>query len=101
MGVGLAAASDFSLMSIAATSRQVVYVALAGNLLVAATKAGAAFWTGNSAMFSEALHSFVDCGNEVLLLYGQHRASLRPDAEHPLGHGRELYFWSFIVAWSL
>ena len=98
MGVGLAAANDFSLMSIAPTSRQVVYVALAGNLLVAATKAGAAFWTGSSAMFSEALHSFVDCGNEVLLLYGQHRASLRPDAEHPLGHGRELYFWSFIVA---
>jgi cation diffusion facilitator family transporter len=85
-------------MSIAPTSRQVVYVALAGNLLVAATKAGAAFWTGSSAMFSEALHSFVDCANEVLLLYGQHRASLRPDAEHPLGHGRELYFWSFIVA---
>jgi cation diffusion facilitator family transporter len=49
-------------------------------------------------MFSEALHSFVDCGNQVLLLYGQYRASRRPDPEHPLGHGRELYFWSFIVA---
>jgi cation diffusion facilitator family transporter len=82
----------------APTSKQVVYAALLGNLLVAATKAAAAFWTGSSAMTSEAIHSFVDSGNEVLLLYGQHRAARRPDAEHPLGHGRELYFWSFIVA---
>lgn len=80
------------------TSRQVVYAALLGNLLVAGTKAGAALWTGSSAMMSEAIHSLVDSGNEVLLLYGQHRASLPPDEEHPLGHGRELYFWSFIVA---
>jgi cation diffusion facilitator family transporter len=76
----------------------VVYAALLGNLLVAATKAGAALWTGSSAMMSEAIHSLVDSGNEVLLLYGQHRASLPPNEEHPLGHGRELYFWSFIVA---
>src|SRR5258708_737296 len=85
-------------MPTAPTSRQVVYVALAGNLLVAATKTAAAFWTGSSAMMSEALHSFVDSVNEILLLYGQYRASRRPDAQHPLGHGRELYFWSFIVA---
>jgi cation diffusion facilitator family transporter len=85
-------------MSAVPTSRQVVYAALAGNLLVATTKTIAALWTGSSAMMSEALHSFVDSVNEVLLLYGQHRASRRPDAEHPLGHGRELYFWSFIVA---
>jgi cation diffusion facilitator family transporter len=85
-------------MSTAPTSRQVVYVALAGNLLVAATKTAAAFWTGSSAMMSEALHSFVDSVNEILLLYGQYRSSRRPDAQHPLGHGRELYFWSFIVA---
>jgi cation diffusion facilitator family transporter len=85
-------------MPTAPTSRQVVYVALAGNLLVAATKAVAAFWTGSSAMMSEALHSLVDSVNEILLLYGQYRASRRPDAQHPLGHGRELYFWSFIVA---
>ena len=80
------------------TSRHVVYAALAGNLLVAATKAVAAVWTGSSSMMSEALHSVVDSLNEVLLLYGQHRAAQRPDPEHPLGHGRELYFWSFIVA---
>ena len=85
-------------MTPAPTSRQVVYAALVGNLLVAATKAVAAFWTGSSAMMSEALHSFVDSVNEILLLYGQYRASRRPDAQHPLGHGRELYFWSFIVA---
>jgi cation diffusion facilitator family transporter len=82
----------------APTTRQVVYAALIGNLLVAATKAVAAFWTGSSAMLSEALHSVVDSGNELLLLYGQHRAARPPDAAHPLGHGRELYFWSFIVA---
>lgn len=80
------------------TSRHVVIAALAGNLLVAAAKTVAAFWTGSSSMMSEAVHSFVDSLNEVLLLYGQHRAAQRPDAEHPLGHGRELYFWSFIVA---
>jgi cation diffusion facilitator family transporter len=49
-------------------------------------------------MSSEAVHSFVDTGNEVLLLYGMRRAARRSDPEHPLGHGRELYFWSFIVA---
>jgi cation diffusion facilitator family transporter len=95
LGIGLGAEA---LMSSAPTSRQVVYAALAGNLLVATTKTVAAFWTGSSAMLSEALHSFVDSVNEVLLLYGQYRASRRPDAQHPLGHGRELYFWSFIVA---
>jgi cation diffusion facilitator family transporter len=81
-----------------ASSKQVVYAALVGNLLVAITKAVAAAWTGSSAMLSESIHSFVDTGNEVLLLHGLRRAAQRPDPEHPLGHGRELYFWSFIVA---
>lgn len=80
------------------SSKRVVYAALAGNLLVAATKSLAAAWTGSSAMTSEAVHSFVDTGNEILLLYGVRRAAHRPDPEHPLGYGRELYFWSFIVA---
>src|SRR5664279_5771520 len=85
-------------LSTASSTRRVVYVALAGNLLVTATKLGAALWTGSSAMLSEAVHSFVDTGNELLLLYGMHRSSRRPDIEHPIGYGRELYFWSFIVA---
>ena len=80
------------------SSKQVVVAALVGNLLVAFTKAGAAAWTGSSAMLSEAVHSFVDTGNEMLLLYGMRRAARRADAEHPIGYGRELYFWSFIVA---
>jgi len=80
------------------SSRPAVYAALVGNVLVAATKTVAAVWTGSSAMTSEAVHSFVDTGNELLLLYGMHRAARPPDPEHPVGHGRELYFWSFIVA---
>ena len=49
-------------------------------------------------MLSETVHSFVDTLNELLLLYGFHRAGRRPDLVHPLGYGREIYFWSFIVA---
>lgn len=78
-------------------SKFVVYAALLGNLMVALIKFGAAAITGSSSMLSEGVHSLVDTGNEGLLLYGFHRASLRPDASHPLGYGRELYFWSFVV----
>src|SRR5439155_739882 len=66
-------------------------------VLVALTKFAAAGLTGSSAMVSEAIHSLVDTGNEILLLYGLRRAARPPDELHPLGHGRELYFWSFIV----
>lgn len=79
-------------------SKLVVYAALAGNLAVAVTKFGASVFTGSSAMFTEAIHSFVDTGNQGLLLFGMHRAARPPDARHPFGHGLELYFWSFVVA---
>ncbi|MFA5955127.1 cation diffusion facilitator family transporter [Hyphomicrobium sp.] len=85
-------------MSETALSKRVVYSALVGNLLVAATKFIAAAVTGSSSMLSEAVHSLVDTGNEGLLLYGYFRSSRRPDDTHPLGYGRALYFWSFIVS---
>src|ERR1700750_311523 len=85
-------------MAAGSASRKVIYAALAGNFAIALTKFAAAAWTGSSAMFSEGVHSVVDTSNQLLLLYGIHRASLPPDEDHPLGYGRELYFWSFIVA---
>jgi cation diffusion facilitator family transporter len=82
----------------AGNSKPVVIAAFAGNTLVAITKFIAAWWTGSSAMLSEAIHSLVDTSNQVLLLYGLKQAERPPDASHPLGYGREIYFWSFIVA---
>ena len=82
----------------AASSKKVIYAALAGNTLIAITKFIAAGVSGSSAMLSEGIHSLVDTGNQGLLLYGMHRAKRPPDKDFPFGYGKEIYFWSFVVA---
>ncbi len=79
-------------------SKLVVYAAMSGNLTVALVKLAAGLYTGSSAMLSEAVHSAVDTGNQILLLLGLRQAAKRATADHPFGHGLLLYFWSFIVA---
>jgi cation diffusion facilitator family transporter len=82
----------------AGSSKTAIYAALVGNALIAVTKFAAASYTGSAAMMSEGIHSLVDTGNQVLLLYGIKRASRPASAEFPFGHGKEIYFWSFVVA---
>lgn len=82
----------------AAGSRKAVIAALVGNGLIAITKFVAAVMTGSSAILAEAVHSVVDTGNQGLLLFGMHRAKLPADADFPYGHGKEVYFWAFVVA---
>lgn len=82
----------------ASGSKKVIFAALIGNSLIAVTKFIAAALTGSSAMFSEAVHSCVDTGNQVLLLYGMNRAARPADVRHPFGYGREIYFWAFVVS---
>lgn len=82
----------------ASGSKKVIYAALVGNTLIAISKFVGSIITGSSAMLSEGIHSVVDTGNQLLLLLGMKRAEKPADENYPFGHGKEIYFWSFVVA---
>ena len=78
-----------------------ILYAFTANLGVAAVKAGAATWTGSGSLLAEAIHSFADCGNQVLLFIGMKRSEKEATRKHPMGFGRESYIWSMMVAFIL
>ena len=82
----------------AGNSTRAIYYALGANFAIAVAKGVAAFFTGSSAMLAETVHSLADCGNQGLLLLGLKQAKAPPSPEYPLGYGKAIYFWSFLVA---
>jgi len=88
-------------MSGGGDSTRAILFALGANLAIAVAKGVAAFVTGSGAMLAETVHSFADCGNQLLLLLGLRQARRPPTPDHPLGYGRAIYFWSFLVALML
>ena len=85
-------------MSNQSASIKSILFAFLANLGIAITKTIAAVVTGSGAMLAESIHSFADCGNQTLLFLGLKAAKKKPNAQHPLGYGMEIFFWSFIVA---
>lgn len=83
------------------SSKKVIYAGLVANVAILVAKVTAAAATGSSAMLAESFHSAVDTCNSFLLLLGEHRSHIPADETHPFGHGKELYFWSFVVAVSM
>jgi cation diffusion facilitator family transporter len=79
-------------------STRAILFALGANFVIFATKGAAAYITGSSAMLAETVHSLADCGNQLLLLFGMRQARMEPTPEYPLGYGKAIYFWSFLVA---
>ncbi len=82
-------------------STRAILFALGANFAIAVAKGVAAFFTGSSAMLAETVHSLADCGNQLLLLLGMRQAKRPPSPEYPLGYGKAIYFWSFLVALML
>lgn len=85
-------------MSHSENSSKAILFALLANLGIAITKTVAAIFTGSGSMLAESIHSYADCINQLLLFLGLREMKKRPDSNHPLGYGKEIYFWSFIVA---
>jgi cation diffusion facilitator family transporter len=79
-------------------STRAIFFALGANLAIAVAKGVAAFFTGSSAMLAETVHSLADCGNQVMLLVGVRQSKRPPSPDYPLGYGKAIYFWSFLVA---
>ena len=80
------------------SSLKAIFFAFGANLAIAIAKTAAAIYTSSGTMLAEAIHSYADTGNQVLLYFGLKQSQKEPDEQHPLGYGKNSYFWSFVVA---